>query len=378
MPITGITDGNVGLREGMPQLGKLFKGEPKPEDKNQKWHPKDLDYFRLEMNEEYEDLVPIFEEMYGTEPTEFSPVLLLGQDVDTAFASWMEEYNASGTLLKRCDREQQVLYYDVNREQHISDRNIPCEQRYEGKTDHTCDCKQIGRLNIALPAFTDNTGVLGYFTIATHSMHDIILLYKRLQGLYNMTGNLLGVPFRVGRSNRDITRPSGKGDGKRAKMTKSLLYIETVPEYNINVLMPFMRGELEAPDAPQIAAPSENKIDLVQLGDSLGNGGNRRLDTSTGEIVDNDVVWWQDNEKREAFMQDVSNVTGKPFAESIADWQSAGLISGGSHFHNYEMMSDVLAETRRLHKTLDDLKTEQLRKTQESMDELAKGKKMPT
>ena len=267
MPIKGLTDQDT-IHNGsqLPLVARLFKGAEKTPSKP----GKDLDHFRIVFEEEYQHLEPVFHELFTEQPDEFDSIRFMGNTVDDVFPTYMEEWNASQTLLHRCDSEYQVQYWNEAIDMY-STAKIPC-------AGDACGCVRTGRLTFILPEFTDATGVFGAFMITVHSIHDILTLHGRLRLLQQQFGSLQAMDFRFGRAKKQISRPNGKG--KRAKMTKSLLYIEVAPEYARNVLLPHMRQQTQALPEPT------RQLDLNNGRTLLGSGGERRIDTNTGEIVE--------------------------------------------------------------------------------------------
>jgi hypothetical protein len=260
MPIKSIVEG-LQLHQGMPKLGKLFKGSEQQEKNGKAIMGKDLDYFRVALEPEYEYLQEAFVDLYGDAPRAFAPVFFYGATVDEVFSHWMEEWNGSGTLLHRCDEEHQVRWWNESSGMYMSAK-VSCDAP-------KCNCKATGRLNVILPDFIEATGELGYFVVETHSKHDIITLYSRLLFIAQSYGTLLGVTFEFGRRDREISRPviqNGVATGKRAAMTKSLLYVKPTQDFTLNKFLPGVRALTDA--LPQLEAG---------------------VDLETGEIVTDDV-----------------------------------------------------------------------------------------
>lgn len=254
MPIIGMTDKNdVELFEALPRLGKLRKGGKKPI--SGKAPGQDLDYFRVDFEPEYARLTTNFTDLYGDEPTIFEDVFMAGETVADAFPTWMEDYTAT-TLLHRCDGQNQVTHWQDGAYSHDT---IPCVRTL----GQTCQCKQTGKLRIILRDLFEETGVFGWFEVVTHSKHDIIHLHSMLHWVGRRAGSLALVPFVLGRSPREITRPSG--NGKRAKTTKSLLYLYVAPDYMQGVLLGAGQGDpaLTAPDHAPLAIEAGNSVETV-------------------------------------------------------------------------------------------------------------------
>jgi len=282
MPIVGLTDEQADAGIGLPRIAKLFKGDEKPE--SGKRPGADLDYFRIEFEEQFEYLREQWEELFGDEPREFPQVYLTMPTVEEAFPTWLEKWNASGTLLCRGDGEHRVRWWDEDTKIYVTAK-MPC----------TCDpqnreCKQVGRLNLIIPEFVEMTGVLGFISVSTTSINDIITIHRYLSAVQQMYGKLTGVPFVFGRAPRPITRPQvdgGKPNGKRVKMTKSLLYLHVTPTFTQNALLPILSGAMERPVA---ALPGGNETpaitDLETARQLLGTGGPRRVGGNGGSQPD--------------------------------------------------------------------------------------------
>src|SRR5574338_382119 len=149
-----------GTLGNLPRFGKLRKGAEKPDGKV----GKDLDYFRLTLEPEYEAIIrPAFVELFGEQPTEFHNVLIAADDAASAFDYWYESW-AHARLLNRCDGETVVAGWSDGL------------QRYDD-TPHACtcnpldrECKQTGRMDIVIPALCEATGIWGKLTILTSSL----------------------------------------------------------------------------------------------------------------------------------------------------------------------------------------------------------------
>jgi hypothetical protein len=257
MPIRGLTDSNAQtFGAGFPRIATLYKGDEKPEEGNRPG--KDLYHFRIEFEPEFEYLREDWYEMYTETPEEFPAVFLAQSEVDEAFSTWKEEWNASQTLLRRCDGEHQKVHYDQKTGIHNTwkaDCLTPIPPT--PPAEPMCKCKLVGRLNLIFPEFIELTGVLGYVTMATHSIHDLMTLHRYLTDLFKIQGNLMGIPLVFGRAIREISTPvtdnkTGKRTGARRKVKKSLLYLRATADYTKQVLLPTLAtARTEAPALPQ-------------------------------------------------------------------------------------------------------------------------------
>jgi hypothetical protein len=266
MPIKNVTDKPTGFGAGFPRIGKIYKGGEKEPNRP----GKDLDHFRIEFEPEFEPLRETWLELYGEKPCEFQPVVMARDTVDEAFESWLEEWNQSGALLRRCDGERVIRWYNDQTGVYIDDpKGIPCQ----------CDpadraCKQTGRLNLYFPEFIEKTGVLGYFAFQTHSFYDIITIYNALTELERMRGSISGLPLVFGRSRRTVSVPNPKQTGKRMRVQKSLVYIRPTAQFTTQILLPEMATPKERPIA---LPPPVELVSTEQARDTFGSGGQRRV-----------------------------------------------------------------------------------------------------
>ncbi len=265
MPIKGLTD-RSGFGDGLPCLGSIHKGEPKGE----KRPGRDLDYFRVEFKPEYAYMAPVFQKVYGSEPTQFDGVYLAGGTPDDVFPAWREEWS-SATLLKRCDGQEIVRWHDGNG---YVNTPKPCVRAAGG----VCHCKDTGRLRIFMPAFMQAVGeqlgadkmVFGYFSLATTSVYDIAAISSALKDLYTLfKNNLAGVKMIVGRAKRQVST-RGPDNGKPIKTTRSLIYLRVAGEETVTLIPALGRGRqaamLEQVGEGALALPpGDNPLDAGDL-----------------------------------------------------------------------------------------------------------------
>lgn len=290
MPIKGLTkDVEIGL--GLPLIARIKKGEEKQvktraDGSTYETVGKDLDYFRIEFEPQYEHLRDDFESIYGDQPTELWNVLMGAPTVDEAFPTWLEQWTATA-LLHQCDSEQQNRWYNTE-----AQRMMTAKKACDKDADKPCACTRIGRLNIVLPDFTDETGALGYFMVTTHSIHDIITVFQYLTRIYTTCGSLGGIPFTFGRAAKEVRAPKQvKKNGKmvnegRIKTTKSLFYLHADEMYVKDTLLPLLKL---APTVPALPAPRP-AIDVDKAKAQLDSGIGARLGMpkiieETGEII---------------------------------------------------------------------------------------------
>lgn len=224
MPIKGLTDGSrYEFGRGLPELGRIFKGAPKPEGGRQPG--RDLTYFRVVFHPQYKDWLPIFESLYGHEPTEFTPVFLGGATPDDAFPTWYEEW-AAANLIRRCNGECQIKWYDSATDQYGFEER-PCLR----ETKTPCKCTQVGRLKLFFPDLIEavqaklgpSRATLGHLSISVTSLYDIKSIFDALSDLYTLRGSITGIPLTFGRGQREVQARSSQG--KRVRRNMSLIYL---------------------------------------------------------------------------------------------------------------------------------------------------------
>ena len=253
-PIIGITDARS-AKPAFPRLGKLRKGGERPESGNRPGP--DLDHFRF--TSEYPGLVDVFHGAYGLEPRELQ-VFLPYMRIEDAFPTWREEWVASG-LHHRCDGQTCTVwqidgrFYSVAR----GDEAVPCP--HADKPEEQKKCNRIGRLAVILPALVE-AGFVGYVTMETHSINDILSIHNTLLAVVEHRGveDLRNIGFMLHRVEETISTPTG--NGKRARRPKWL--VKLIP------MASWFQAQLESNGAVM----------------ELPSGEMLELDTGTGEIVD--------------------------------------------------------------------------------------------
>lgn len=231
MPIKSLTS----RQARFPMLGKIRKGASMEGRKS----PADLDYFRMDSDiKYYEETLNTeltlaekfhginsnrnFPGIYGAKPKQID-VLLPFPTTEQVFPCWMEEWNKT-SLIRRCDEEIQHIYEQNGKM--IATKPIPCLKA----SGEECNCKQVGRLSVVLPKL----GEMGYFEVETHSKWDIISLTEQLQAVEMSAGSLLGIPFLLERTPREISYPLP--GGKRGRKIFNLLSIRVHPDRASQVL----------------------------------------------------------------------------------------------------------------------------------------------
>jgi hypothetical protein len=260
MPIYGLTDpASLRYGSGLPLIARLYKGAEKPETGNRPGA--DLKHFRVEFEPQYEWLNEAWEALYGDKPTRFGPVFLAQNTLHEAFPTWKEEWSATA-MLHRCDGRTQQRHYDTQTGAYV---NTPTACQANGVP--ACKCKPVGRLNLILPDLIEATGVMGFVSISTHSLHDILTISSYLNDILCMANKLSGISFIFGRAQEEISVPKPQGKpGERIRVAKSLLYIHVDPDYTLSQLLPVLAqaqpllnaGDgmvIKAPDAPRQLPP---------------------------------------------------------------------------------------------------------------------------
>lgn len=244
MPIKGLTD-NVIPR--FPRLGKLRKGgEKKPNG----GYGADLDHFRF--TSENPAIVQAFSDAYGDNPVSLHVYLPYPQ-VDMNFATWKEAWTAGG-LMHRCDGETCQIWRTTQGK--YSQEPKPCPG----------GCDEVGRLTVILPELI-KAGFVGYVTLETHSLHDMMNMTATLlavaQERVNDPRGLQGIEFVLRRKKEKISTP-GDG-GKRVTREKWLVSLEPVASWAATYLA------LAGSTMLAIEAPAN-------------------VDPETGEVLDDSVI----------------------------------------------------------------------------------------
>lgn len=235
MPIRDLTDRETDdtLHLGYPRIARLYKGDPKVDPKRP---GKDRDTFRVEFEKRFDtpEMRAAWDTLYGAAPKELTWVFLFGYTPEQVFPTWLEEWTKT-VMLHRCDGEKQARHYvkDTGR---YSDKPIPCACAGKDKPS----CQRVGRLNLWLPLLMKATGVKGYVALATHSVNDLIHIDSTVKALFREYGSIHEVPLVFGRHPTSISTPM---NGDRATTTKSLLYLNVMPD--------FVKRELEAQEQAQ-------------------------------------------------------------------------------------------------------------------------------
>lgn len=203
MPIVGLTD-TVAPR--FPRLGKLRKGGPKTGNKP----GEDLTHFRFDGEGE---IASAFADAYGQAPATLHVYLPFGT-IDECFQTWKEKWVAGG-LVHRCDGKTMHIW-----------RNGNGYSREARACDGGCD--EVGRLEVILPELI-RAGFVGYVTLETHGINDMLGLQATLAAAYAARHDLRGIEFVLRRVEREISTPSP--DGKRVRRKKWIVELAPAPRW---------------------------------------------------------------------------------------------------------------------------------------------------
>lgn len=203
MPIKGLTDST---RPAFPRLGKLRKGAPKIDERRP---GEELDHWRF--TSPRKEIEAAFKDAYGDDPQELL-VYLPYAKLDDNFASWKEAW-LSGGLQHRCDGETMQIWLGKDGKYHQDPQ--PCPG----------GCDEVGRLEVILPDLF-RAGFVGYITMETHSLHDLISIQGTLLATIEARGveDLRGIGFMMRRVETEISTPGA--DGKRVRRKKWLVKLE--------------------------------------------------------------------------------------------------------------------------------------------------------
>lgn len=227
MPIKNITDRG----ERFPEIGQIRKGAPKSE----RAPGKDLDYFRVEFDNQETEVKDIFKAVYGERPQELN-VFLAFDEVEKVWDAYLEAYTA-GRLVARSDGERYLYRVNTDTGEILVKNGEPFMAYQEGeivgywfneqkKKKEPIFCKPVGRLRVVIPELKR----LAYLTVLTTSIHDIVNISAQINALAVINGKrIAGVPLVLRRRPKEISTP--KPGGGRARYTKWLVSIEASPQW---------------------------------------------------------------------------------------------------------------------------------------------------
>lgn len=229
MPIIGLTDRGLSF----PEIGQIRKGikvEKIRPDGSKYTVPKDLDYFRVEFDEQEQETAARFVTKYGEQPQEIN-IILPFDEIERCWDAWLEAYT-SGRMVARADGERFIFWVDTETGLPKVKNGEPLT-RYEpgqavGKTKKGEDifASPVGRLKIIVPELAR----AAYLTAHTTSAHDISNISRQLAAFKQLNGGVIkGIPLVLRRRPKGISIPME--DGQRTRMQKWLLSIEADPQW---------------------------------------------------------------------------------------------------------------------------------------------------
>ncbi len=250
MSIKGLTD-EVSPR--YPRIGKLRKGG----EKSATGFGADLDYFRFVSP--YPEVTKAFAAAYPNRPREVR-IFIPHDTVEAAFQTSCELWNKTG-LLHRCDGQTMTLWRDGAR--YVRGAK-PCTG---GHRDNDPKRDSVGRLEFIIPQLVEK-GFVGYVSLETHSLHDILNTSRVLAAIYKSQGTLAGVEFLLRRVKENISVP-GWGDRKndRSRVDKWLVRLEPSVEWVKAHLDTVRRQALNPPPAAPVLLPK--RIDEAEEHDEM-------------------------------------------------------------------------------------------------------------
>ena len=230
MPIKGLTDREMKF----PTIGNIRKGEPKGKSK----FPKDLDYFRVEIDELEVKAKELFLQHYGPEPKKID-IWLPYREIARCWDANYEAYVA-GAMIARADGETYQFLRDTNGTMIVENglsvetgepmpfvKNEPCAfyTDKDGKQKPVI-AKIVGRLEVIVPVLER----MASLTVHTNSIHDVIQITENLEAIYFINNeSLQNIGIELKRKPVMISTPGEKG--KRVRREKHLIFVETSPEW---------------------------------------------------------------------------------------------------------------------------------------------------
>jgi hypothetical protein len=261
-PIVGLTDRGLSF----PEVGQIRKGAKKTDPK--KPGP-DLQYFRVEFDEQEVKAAEIFRNVYGAQPAAIR-IILPFNEIERMWDAYLEGYTA-GRMVARADGEKFIYLIDAETGELLVKNGIDLKTgqprpyvdgqpvgfyRTQSGKKEPIFCKPSGRLKVIIPELAR----AAYLTVLTTSKHDIINISDQLRAFWTINnGVIAGIPLVLRRRPKKISTPNA--DGSRARRVKWLLSIEADPEWVKRRLTETKRlalpGNGLALPAPSRHAPSE-------------------------------------------------------------------------------------------------------------------------
>lgn len=234
MPIKSMVRRNVDPSVGLQCFGTISKGLPRTTQQLENRQPgTDVDFFFFRYNERFEWLKPHVHRLYGAEPKELSPILILGATPEDSFTQWREQRGMNGKrVVLKCDEEQIVEWMDEQSGRTVRANSGSVEPRAcpGGRAEGGCNkCAFSGTLRIALPQLLETAKVYGYWYFNTHSINDIATINNVLEYWYDQhIGNVWEMPFVLGRAEDHAGWGAYTKDGKQipVERKKNLIYLE--------------------------------------------------------------------------------------------------------------------------------------------------------
>lgn len=221
--IRGLTD-TESVTIGFPEIGRIRKGAAKKKNaEGQEVFGNDLKWFRF--TSEYEIVKKTFDKVYGKEPKVipfYFPYALPDENFFTCKERW-----TAGSLQHRCDGVTTSTWLDKGHYRSKPEEQIKCPG----------NCNNIGRLYMILPKLAESLlqegfVELGYVMMETKSIHDLVVITKKLRTVYMYRDakglDLRGMEFSLTRYDKMVSVP-GWGDNAdgRSRVTKSLVNVTT-------------------------------------------------------------------------------------------------------------------------------------------------------
>ncbi len=327
MAIIGETD--LIVKNGIPpwqlmaKIGTVRKGEPKGVSK----FPKELDYFRIDLEPNYAHYQSVVDELYGDEPKEINHIKIL-PDQDVENLAWMEAYDGTHTVKVRCDGLAIERMWNQERNAYDMARR-PCQRAEDGECP--LGCKRVGRMTVALWDFYVETGEYGYFTFLTGGKADV----KQWMGTILAGREMF-------RDIRDVFYTARRVPEKMTQITNSGRAL--IQHYNVKFMLDKEYAKLalagkEAtpallrstlPALPAVAGAEDLTAEEVANGKArLGPGANgRRIGDepkeAVAEIIEADFAPATDDGDPKISPHTIETITSKPIGIELV--LSSGLI----------------------------------------------------
>lgn len=227
MAIKGLTDRGLSF----PEIGQVRKGAKKTDEKRP---GKDLDYFRVEFDEQEQETAKAFRAVYGHEPREIR-IILPFNEIERMWDPFLEAYVAN-RMVARADGENLIWLVDTKSGKILVKNGLDTmtgqprpyadgmvvAQDSKGKP---IICRPVGRLKVIIPELAR----AAYLTVMTTSQYDIANISSQFSAFKALNGGrIAGIPLILRRRPRKVSVPT---QGGRARMTKWLLSIEADPAW---------------------------------------------------------------------------------------------------------------------------------------------------